>query len=872
MNESRDYANLNSSIQILETPLARPIVPYLPPAINQLIQPESEDNSVNEYDAGRVYLAKWALKVDEEARVAARQEYLANHGEGEASSNTIRKRWSDPKSWEEETEVGAFEVLNVDLNYPPLLSTRSTSLSPEKWFSSLDSEGRLKVEVDEIREIIFRGGIDDDIRVELWKFLLGVYPWDSSQAEREYITQTKDNSFFAVEDIPHPDPLSSASSPFTNKNLELMKDILMTYYYYNKDLGYVQGMSDLLAPIFVVMHDEAHAFWAFVGFMERMKYNFYRDQSGIRRQLLTLDYLIQFMDPRLYEHLRKTDALNLFFCFRWILIWFKREFKWDEVLHLWEVLWSDHLSSQFHLFVALAILDKHKMAIVEHLHRFDEILKYVNDLSMTIPIDETLLRAETLFNKFKRKIEILDKKNSTTKSSSNQQQNENHHDGLRKRKDMKEIKDVRKVAKLLGSKILKDILARIKQLRHTNRTQAQIIGPVEEDPEYELIVQANNITVDIDNEILVVHKFIRDHYAKKFPELESLVLNPYDYTRAVKAIGNEMDLTKIDLRSILPSATVMVVTVTGSTTNGQQLTEEENTIVSDACDMVLELDSAKREILEYVDSRMTLIAPNLSAIVGSTTAAKILGQAGGLTALCKMPACNVMLIGTQKKLNTGFSNVTAPRHTGYLYQSELIQRTPTDLRTKAQKIVAAKCTLAARMDRMHESSDGSFGSTLREQIDKKLVKLQEPPPTKAVKPLPVPDEGPKKRRAGKKMKEAYVVTELRKSQNRMAFGVPEDEASSFDKTKGLGLIGPNSGKIRSPVADPRVKAKTPRKQQYMGSSGATSGLSSSLAFTPVQGIELINPEETQRKIKEANDKYFSGGQFLKVGRDKQQQK
>jgi U4/U6 small nuclear ribonucleoprotein PRP31 len=124
----------------------------------------------------------------------------------------------------------------------------------------------------------------------------------------------------------------------------------------------------------------------------------------------------------------------------------------------------------------------------------------------------------------------------------------------------------------------------------------------------------------------------------------------------------------------------------------------------------------------------------------------------------------------------------------------------------------------------------------------------------------------------RRMKEAYIVTELRKSQNRMAFGVPEDEASSFDKTKGLGLIGPNSGKIRSPVADPRVKAKTPRKQQYMGSSGATSGLSSSLAFTPVQGIELINPEETQRKIKEANDKYFSGGQFLKVGKDKQQQK
>jgi U4/U6 small nuclear ribonucleoprotein PRP31 len=52
----------------------------------------------------------------------------------------------------------------------------------------------------------------------------------------------------------------------------------------------------------------------------------------------------------------------------------------------------------------------------------------------------------------------------------------------------------------------------------------------------------------------------------------------------------------VDLRSILPSATVMVVTVTGSTTNGQKLTDEESMIVSDACDMALELDAAKRKV------------------------------------------------------------------------------------------------------------------------------------------------------------------------------------------------------------------------------------------------------------------------------------
>jgi hypothetical protein len=75
---------------------------------------------------------------------------------------------------------------------------------------------------------------------------------------------------FAGEDIPHPDLDSPFADTGTNVHLEQMKDMLLTYNEYNKDLGYVQGMSDLLAPIYAVMQDDAVAFWGFVGFMERM--------------------------------------------------------------------------------------------------------------------------------------------------------------------------------------------------------------------------------------------------------------------------------------------------------------------------------------------------------------------------------------------------------------------------------------------------------------------------------------------------------------------------------------------------------------------------------------------------------------------------
>jgi U4/U6 small nuclear ribonucleoprotein PRP31 len=56
------------------------------------------------------------------------------------------------------------------------------------------------------------------------------------------------------------------------------------------------------------------------------------------------------------------------------------------------------------------------------------------------------------------------------------------------------------------------------------------------------------------------------------------------------------------------------------------------------------------QIFMYVSSRMNVLAPNLSAIVGTTTAAKLLGVAGGLSALAKIPACNVHVSSQPRSL------------------------------------------------------------------------------------------------------------------------------------------------------------------------------------------------------------------------------
>jgi RNA processing factor Prp31 len=67
----------------------------------------------------------------------------------------------------------------------------------------------------------------------------------------------------------------------------------------------------------------------------------------------------------------------------------------------------------------------------------------------------------------------------------------------------------------------------------------------------------------------------------------------------------------------------------------------------------------------------------------------------------------IELLGAQKKIAAGFSTATQNRHTGFVFQSELVQSTPPDYRAKVQRTVGSKCVLAARMDMEREHRSGT---------------------------------------------------------------------------------------------------------------------------------------------------------------------
>jgi len=451
-------------------------------------------------------------------------------------------------------------------------------------------------------------------------------------------------------------------------------------------------------------------------------------------------------------------------------------------------------------------------------------------------------------------------------------------------------KSVHDLAKLEKSGELSQLLESIKTQQQRLAQQSDlemasnVVHALEDDPEYEVIARSNDMMTKIGAEIAVIHRFLQDIYRQRWPELESLVPNVMDYVRCIKKLGNNLLLAKMELAELLPSASIISLSVAASNTSGKPLSEEDLNRVLESCDAIFRLDQARQWIVSYVESRMKFYAPNLSNLIGSSIAAKLITLAGGLSALGRNVSGNLQAMGIAKKgtLN-GMSTATSLGHVGYIVESDLIQRCPQALFKKAYRLVSGKCMIAARVDSFHSCPAGTVGAGLRDEIEAKIEKWQEPPPARKEKPLPLPEFQKRgKHRAGRRLqakKASYAMTELRKRANRVQFGqLAEEHGNEPDRDLGmLSQEGHGLLRIASNLENKGFKIKAAREQKKKGTSqrvhvAATTGASAPINLTSGEaktgGLRTIvsataeahqsNPLQTRLDaLKAANAGYFS---------------
>jgi hypothetical protein len=187
------------------------------------------------------------------------------------------------------------------------------------------------------------------------------------------------------------------------------------------EVGYIQGMCDLIAPILVVLEDESAVYECFNELMKRMSSNFLFSTS-MDRNFSSLNSLMSVLDNELFTYMNSRYNMNqhemdeeledlnpaaansgsiststsacamvyadpfnqyntqFYFTYRWFLLDFKRELLYADIFTVWETIWSaKHVcTGYFSVFVALALIKQHRHTIISNHMDFTDIIQYFN--------------------------------------------------------------------------------------------------------------------------------------------------------------------------------------------------------------------------------------------------------------------------------------------------------------------------------------------------------------------------------------------------------------------------------------------------------------------------------------------------------------
>ena len=268
------------------------------------------------------------------------------------------------------------------------------------------------ISIEELRNICWKGIPSEDplIRAECWKILLGLYPL-KKELKISIIQRKKDeyldmcnvysNALSNPEEVMNEEELKiyrqiqkdnprtmPESSLFQNNKIQFMLTrVLYIWSLRHPASGYVQGFNDLCIPFFIVYflekfpeknvdtilklnedefkklsednltEIETTIYFSLTKLLDRIQTNYTINQPGITKMIKKMELIVEKVDPKLYEYLKKFEIDYVQFCFRWMNCFLIREFPVKLILRLWDAYFSEEKGfSEFHLYVCACLL------------------------------------------------------------------------------------------------------------------------------------------------------------------------------------------------------------------------------------------------------------------------------------------------------------------------------------------------------------------------------------------------------------------------------------------------------------------------------------------------------------------------------------
>jgi nucleolar protein 56 len=244
------------------------------------------------------------------------------------------------------------------------------------------------------------------------------------------------------------------------------------------------------------------------------------------------------------------------------------------------------------------------------------------------------------------------------------------------------------------------------------------------------IINTIAVVDGLDKNINTFAMRVREWYGWHFPELAKIVTDNIVYAKLAKliAIRDEFDFdNKMEAVSTVCGSEEISEEIRKAAmhTMGQDMENLDMKNIHHFADQVVKLADMRAHLQQYLKSKMDVVAPNLTSLIGETVGARLISHAGSLTNLAKYPASTIQILGAEKALFRALkAKGNTPKY-GLIFHSTFIGRAQPQSKGRISRYLANKCSLASRIDCFADATSvGVFGAHMRDQVEERLEYLQ----------------------------------------------------------------------------------------------------------------------------------------------------
>ncbi|XP_053429384.1 nucleolar protein 56 [Nycticebus coucang] len=239
-----------------------------------------------------------------------------------------------------------------------------------------------------------------------------------------------------------------------------------------------------------------------------------------------------------------------------------------------------------------------------------------------------------------------------------------------------------------------------------------------------MIIQSISLLDQLDKDINTFSMRVREWYGYHFPELVKIINDNATYCRVAQFIGNRRELNEEKLEKLeeltMDGAKAKAILDASRSSMGMDISAIDLINIESFSSRVVSLSEYRQSLHTYLRSKMSQVAPSLSALIGEAVGARLIAHAGSLTNLAKYPASTVQILGAEKALFRALKTRGNTPKYGLIFHSTFIGRAAAKNKGRISRYLANKCSIASRIDCFSEVPTSVFGEKLREQVEERL--------------------------------------------------------------------------------------------------------------------------------------------------------